>query len=91
MLLATLNTSTGSGSTYWSNGARRRAVTPLGRYSVYAQIHGLCRSPLGVLWRPKYFNQGLAVHGALDIPPWPASHGCVRVSYPPSTGSGSAL
>jgi hypothetical protein len=37
--------------------------------------------PLGDLYRPKYFNrQGIAVHGYANVPPYPASHGCVRVS-----------
>jgi lipoprotein-anchoring transpeptidase ErfK/SrfK len=35
---------------------------------------------LGSMYRPKYFRGGWAVHGSGSIPPWPASHGCVRVS-----------
>ena len=38
------------------------------------------RSPLGVLWRPRYFNGGIEVHGYPDVPAYPASHGWVRVS-----------
>ena len=38
-------------------------------------------SSLGMLWRPIYFTgSGYAVHGSTSVPPWPASHGCVRVS-----------
>lgn len=77
-----LSTSTGSGRTYWYRGTLRRAVTPVGRYSVYALVDGLRVSPLGLLWRPAYFHGGIAVHGSPSVPPWPASHGCVRVSYP---------
>jgi lipoprotein-anchoring transpeptidase ErfK/SrfK len=77
-----LNTSTGSGGAYWYQGSARRAVTPRGHYAVYAEIDGLRRAPLGLLWRPKYFHGGIAVHGSPSVPPWPASHGCVRVSYP---------
>lgn len=77
---AVLNTSTGSGATYVDGGRTKRAVTPRGTFTVHRQINGLRRSPLGVLWRPKYFNGGIAVHGAPEIPPWPASHGCVRLS-----------
>nr|WP_241769891.1 L,D-transpeptidase [Cellulosimicrobium sp. MM] len=35
---------------------------------------------LGDMWRPKFFTGGIAVHGSGSIPPWPASHGCVRVA-----------
>jgi lipoprotein-anchoring transpeptidase ErfK/SrfK len=38
------------------------------------------RAPLGDLWRPRYFNGGIAVHGSGSIPGYPASHGCARVS-----------
>ena len=36
------------------------------------------------VWLPwaSYFNAGIAFHGYLDIPPHPASHGCVRVPEP---------
>jgi lipoprotein-anchoring transpeptidase ErfK/SrfK len=74
------NTSTGSGQTYTSRGAQHVAVTPTGRYSFYRAVDGEDRSPLGVLWRPRYFNGGIAVHGFSSVPPYPASHGCVRVS-----------
>lgn len=37
---------------------------------------------LGPLYRPKYFHHdGIAVHGYGSVPPYPASHGCVRVSF----------
>ena len=75
-----LNTSTGSGATYITDGATERAVTPSGKFVVYREVDGLDISPLGVLWRPKYFNGGIAIHGYDDVPPFPASHGCVRVS-----------
>lgn len=77
---AVLNTSTGSGQTYVSGGRLEVATTPRGRYAVFRQVDGLDVSPLGMLWRPKYFVGGTAVHGYSDVPPYPASHGCVRVS-----------
>jgi hypothetical protein len=40
------------------------------------------KSPLGYLYRPQYFNGGIAVHGYTSVPSTPASHGCVRVSLP---------
>lgn len=76
-----INTSTGNGEYYWLNGRRYRATTPAGSYSVYSTYgSGWQWGPLGSLYRPMYFNGGIGVHGANDIPPVPASHGCCRVS-----------
>ncbi|MGO9334202.1 MAG: L,D-transpeptidase family protein [Acidimicrobiales bacterium] len=36
--------------------------------------------PLGQLWLPKFFDEGFAIHGDSDVPPYHVSHGCVRVS-----------
>ena len=36
-------------------------------------------SPLGGMWNPVYFNFGIAVHGAENVPLEPASHGCVSI------------
>ncbi|GAB3257115.1 L,D-transpeptidase family protein [Kineosporia babensis] len=76
----TLNTSTGSGERYVSGGSTHIASTPKGHYRVFRQIDGYRHAPLGLLYRPKYFNGGIAVHGANSVPTYPASHGCVRVS-----------
>jgi cell wall hydrolase len=54
-------------------------TTPTGRYEVFRQVDGDDPGPLGTLYRPKYFNGGVAVHGYSNVPPYPASHGCVRV------------
>jgi lipoprotein-anchoring transpeptidase ErfK/SrfK len=35
---------------------------------------------LGVLYRPRFFIRGVAVHGYSSVPNYPASHGCVRVT-----------
>ena len=75
-----LNTSTGSNQYYEYEGERYLAVTPRGRFRASRQIDGWRHGPLGDLWRPKYFNGGIAVHGAYSVPPYPASHGCTRVS-----------
>jgi len=40
---------------------------------------GLEVAPLGELWWPMYFNGGIAIHGSPSVPPWPASHGCIRI------------
>lgn len=66
----TLDTSTGASGT----------PTPPGTFRVVREIDGYRTSPLGVLYRPKYFNQGIAIHGYPSVPPYPASHGCVRVT-----------
>jgi lipoprotein-anchoring transpeptidase ErfK/SrfK len=75
-----LNTATGGGYTYWDGGQSHRAITPTGSYAIFRQVDGWDRSPLGMLWRPKYFVGGIAIHGYESVPPYPASHGCVRVS-----------
>jgi lipoprotein-anchoring transpeptidase ErfK/SrfK len=41
---------------------------------------GWWEGDLGEIYRPKYFDGGIAIHGAYSIPPYPASHGCVRLS-----------
>jgi peptidoglycan hydrolase-like protein with peptidoglycan-binding domain len=76
-----LNTSTGSGEAYASpSGGSAIAATPPGHYRINRQIDGVRKAPLGNLYRPKYFNGGIAVHGAGSIPAHPASHGCARVT-----------
>jgi len=79
-VLATLNTSTGSNQHYVYQGDTYLADTPTGHFKVGRQIDGVRHGPLGDLFRPKYFNGGIAVHGSPSIPPYPASHGCARVS-----------
>lgn len=83
----TLNTSTGSDIAYTEVNQRDGgtiqgdAHTPEGRFRIY-QVYseGWEKGQLGELYRPRYFNGGVAVHGAPVIPGYPASHGCVRVS-----------
>lgn len=75
-----LNTSTGSGQHYQYEGNTYLASTPSGHFVAGRQIDGWRHGPLGPLWRPKYFNGGIAVHGAPSVPAYPASHGCTRVS-----------
>ena len=49
--------------------------TPLGLWHVYSKVPGWS----WVLWYPSYFLRGFAIHGYPDVPPYPASHGCVRI------------
>ena len=71
--------STGSGQRYCVGGACATAVTPGGSYRVRAKVSGWQTGRLGRLYKPSYFNGGIAIHGALSVPAGPASHGCVRV------------
>ncbi|QAY70059.1 L,D-transpeptidase family protein [Xylanimonas protaetiae] len=77
-----INASSGNGKTFEAKGRSYRAVTNRGTFKVTSQENGMHASTLelGDMWRPKYFNGAIAVHGSGSIPPYPASHGCVRVS-----------
>lgn len=79
-VVTVLNTSTGNNQAYSSEGNSRIATTPSGTYSTFRVVDKLDEGPLGDLWRPRYFNGGIAVHGSGSIPGYPASHGCARVS-----------
>ena len=57
-----------------------RSYTPPGVFKAYRKVEGVRNGPLGGMWDPIYINQGIAIHGALNIPLEPASHGCIRVS-----------
>ena len=68
-----LNTSTGGGYTYRDAGGTAVAVTPTGHFTVYRQVDGMVTDSLGQLWRPKFFDEGFAIHGDSYVPPYPAS------------------
>lgn len=80
----TMNTSTGTETSYTRpDGSRGFAHTPEGWFTFFRQIDGMREAELGRLWRPKYFTDaGHALHGSTSVPAHPASHGCVRLSYP---------
>ena len=71
--------STGSNKQYREKGLSGLAYTPRGRFKIYAKIAGWRKSPLGMLYYPNYFSDGLAIHGNSSVPDTPASHGCIRV------------
>jgi peptidoglycan hydrolase-like protein with peptidoglycan-binding domain len=75
-----INTSTGSNQPYTSGGVTSIATTPSGTFAIFRQVDADDPGPLGDLWRPKYFNGGIAIHGSPSIPGYPASHGCARMS-----------
>jgi hypothetical protein len=74
-----LPVSTGSGKRYNEGGMRGLAYTPKGRFRIYGKAFGWKRSPLGLLYYPNYFSDGLAIHGNSSVPDTPESHGCIRV------------
>jgi lipoprotein-anchoring transpeptidase ErfK/SrfK len=55
-------------------------VTPLGRYRVYSKSVESWSNPYKE-WLPyaSYYAGGRALHGLASVPPFPASHGCIRV------------
>ncbi len=56
------------------------AKTPGGVFKFNRSYDGNRVSPLGGMKNPWYFNYGIAIHGAQNVPTWPASHGCIRIS-----------
>lgn len=72
--------SSANGDTYKNySGSVVRARTPEGSYEFYRKVDGWRISYLGGLYRPFYFSGGYAIHGSGSVPPYPASHGCIRV------------
>jgi lipoprotein-anchoring transpeptidase ErfK/SrfK len=74
-----LPVSTGNNERYCVDGECSVAVTPGGSFRIGRKAAGLEVAPLGELWWPMYFNGGIAIHGSPSVPPWPASHGCIRI------------
>lgn len=74
-----LPVSTGSNRQYNEKGMRGLAYTPRGRFRIYSKIEGWRKSPLGLLYYPSYFSDGLAIHGNPSVPHSAQSHGCVRI------------
>jgi lipoprotein-anchoring transpeptidase ErfK/SrfK len=58
--------------------------TPKGTFTIYREVDGWHDSGWGSVWRPKYYYEptALAFHGYKSVPPYPASHGCVRLINP---------
>jgi N-acetylmuramoyl-L-alanine amidase len=50
--------------------------TPVGAWHVYSKLHGY--NALGMYYS-LFFRGGFAIHGYHSVPPFPASHGCVRI------------
>jgi peptidoglycan hydrolase-like protein with peptidoglycan-binding domain len=73
--------SSGSGIPWQNEEHSGNSVTPPGDFVISRRIAGWRESSLdiGRLYNPLYFNGGIAFHGALSVPLYPASHGCVRL------------
>lgn len=79
IVIHVLPVSTGSSELYVDHGQVHRARTPTGTFKVQRKINGWRLSSLGLLYYPSYIVNGVAIHGSLSIPVYPASHGCIRV------------
>lgn len=61
--------------------------TRKGTFKIYAQLDKWVESDLypgAMMYRPKFFSGGQALHGSWTnalVLPYPASHGCVRMSH----------
>jgi N-acetylmuramoyl-L-alanine amidase len=77
-----IDASTGFGGNYVYAHVTYQAITPEGNYRIQRKINAVRVSHLGVLYRPAYFFDGYAIHGEGLVPPYPASHGCVRITVP---------
>ena len=49
--------------------------TPIGRWRIYSKVPGFL--PTGMFYS-SFFVGAFAIHGYPSVPPYPASHGCVR-------------
>jgi lipoprotein-anchoring transpeptidase ErfK/SrfK len=79
--IRTMPTSSGNGEEYeTSSGGTARALTPVGDFVIERRISGVREADLGTLYDPLYFHRGWAIHGSNNVPPYPASHGCTRVT-----------
>ena len=59
------------------------AITTNGDFKIYRIVdQPVYKGTLGTLYRPRFVVGGIAVHGASNVPNYPASHGCIRVSNP---------
>ncbi len=72
--------SSGTGKPFYDKKwGRGEAHTPCGRLTVYRKLSGWHESPLGMMHNPMFLVGGIAIHGSADVPPRPASHGCIRI------------
>jgi len=77
---AIIPVSTASGEPYVTyTGAVVYSHTPRGDFHLTHHGIGWQCSYIGCIYYPWFFTPHYAIHGYPNVPPWPASHGCVRV------------
>ncbi len=74
-----LPVSTGHGKEFVDEGHTSVAYTPRGRFVVYDKTFGWENGALGSVYYANYISGGVAIHGSLNVPAQPASHGCIRI------------
>jgi peptidoglycan hydrolase-like protein with peptidoglycan-binding domain len=65
--------------------------TPGGVFEITRRLDGTRIGPLGGMYRPQYFNYGIGIHGAENVPTRPVSHGMVRISKAAADAAWSLL
>jgi Ca2+-binding RTX toxin-like protein len=79
-ITAIIPVSTASGQAYVTySGAVVYSRTPRGDFHLTHHGLGWQCSYIGCIYYPWFFTPHYAIHGYPNVPPWPASHGCVRV------------
>jgi lipoprotein-anchoring transpeptidase ErfK/SrfK len=77
---AIIPVSTASGQAYVTHsGEVVYSRTPRGDFHLTHHGLGWQCSYIGCIYYPWFFTPNYAIHGYPNVPPWPASHGCVRV------------
>jgi N-acetylmuramoyl-L-alanine amidase len=71
--------STGNDKPFMDLGQMSVAYTPRGRFVVYDKTFGWEDGQLGSVYYANYISGGVAIHGYLSVPTYPASHGCIRI------------
>jgi L,D-transpeptidase catalytic domain/Putative peptidoglycan binding domain len=74
-----LPVSTGNDKQFMDQGQMSVAYTPRGRFVVYDKTYGWENGDLGSVYYANYISGGVAIHGYLNVPTTPASHGCIRI------------
>lgn len=74
-----LPVSTGNGKEFFYDGQTSIAYTPRGRFVVYEKGVGWENNVPGSMYYPNYISGGIAIHGSMNVPIQPASHGCIRI------------
>ncbi|MFN2590147.1 MAG: L,D-transpeptidase family protein, partial [Actinomycetota bacterium] len=77
-----VDVSTGGGLQSYADGSQHVASTPTGDFHIFQYIPDWYESSVGPMYESNFFATHIAIHGSGSVPPYPASHGCVRVTVP---------